>query len=186
MKKDTTSEEIKQIKNVKNPADNYRKTLFNYDLEIANVISQSKFFAAREEMYRDDKTTKGKNAYYQAVITLRKLQTFLNALKQAKNETWEDLDKIVSRYNSKYKKIWLLYFIEDYTIQEVAEAIPYDLRNLKRIIKSMKQDLITYLPYECIAFQKGENIDEDEEESEEEEATENGKQENGEEEKAQR
>ncbi len=154
MKKDTIEQKVVDIDIPKNPAESYRKTLFNYELEIANTISRSEFFAAREEMYRDDKTKKGKTIYFGAVVNLRKLQSYLIALKKGKNEAWSRLETIIDRYKPKKKKIWFMYFINGYSIQDIATNLPYDLRNLKRIIKAMREELITYLPYEELKDQE--------------------------------
>lgn len=148
MKDDTIELKAPDIEVPKNPAENYRKTLFNYDLEIANAISRAEFFSAREELYRDDTTKKGKQIYYGAVVNLRKLQTYLIALKKGKNEAWKRLEEIIDRYKPKKKKIWFMYFINGYTINEIAEKTYYEQRQLKRIIKSMREELITYLPYQ--------------------------------------
>ena len=48
----------------------------------------------------------------------------------------------------KKKKIWFMYFINGYSAQEISQMLPYDLRNLKRILKSMREELITYLPFQ--------------------------------------
>lgn len=154
MKDNTIEQKATDVETPKNPAESYRKTLFNYELEIANVISRSEFFAAREEMYRDDNTKKGKNIYFGAVVNLRKLQTYLIALKKGKNEAWQRLETIIDRYKPKKKKIWFMYFINGYSIQDIATMLPYDLRNLKRIIKSMREELITYLSYEELKDQE--------------------------------
>lgn len=148
MKDDTIEQKAVEVDIPKNPAESYRKTLFNYELEIANTISRAEFFAAREEMYRDDKTQKGKKIYFGAVVNLRKLQTYLNALKKGKNSAWSRLEEIVDRYKPKKKKIWFMYFINGYSAQEISQMLPYDLRNLKRILKSMREELITYLPFQ--------------------------------------
>ena len=148
MKDNTIEKKAIPVDIPKNPAESYRKTLFNYELEIANVISKSEFFAAREEMFRDDRTKNGKSVYFSAVVNLRRLQAYLIALKKGKNEAWQRLEVIIDRYKPKKKKIWFMYFINGYSIQEIATNLPYDLRNLKRIIKSMREELITYLPYE--------------------------------------
>ncbi|MGN0961000.1 MAG: hypothetical protein ACI4PF_02230 [Christensenellales bacterium] len=145
----------------KNPAENYRKTLFNYDLEISNAISMSELYSAREKMYRDNKTKKGKSAYFGAVVNLKKLEVYLNALKKGKNDALERLDTITEKYNTKKKNIWVMYFINGYSIKDISKIIPYDYRNLKRIIKSMKEDLITYLPYEDLKDIKVEEDEED-------------------------
>ena len=154
MKDNTIEQKATDVESPKNPAESYRKTLFNYDLEIANVVSRSEFFAAREEMYRDDNTKKGKNIYFGAVVNLRKLQAYLIALKKGKNDAWQRLETIIDRYKPKKKKIWFMYFINGYSIQDIAIMLPYDLRNLKRIIKSMREELITYLPYEELKDQE--------------------------------
>ena len=107
MKDDTIEQKAVEVDIPKNPAESYRKTLFNYELEIANTISRAEFFAAREEMYRDDKTQKGKKIYFGAVVNLRKLQAYLIALKKGKNSAWSRLEEIVDRYKPKKKKIWL-------------------------------------------------------------------------------
>ena len=146
--KNTIERKVSDVDTTKNPAESYRKTLFNYDLEIANATSRSEYFAAREEMYRDDNTKQGKKIYFGAVANLRKLRTYLNSLKKGQSDAWNRLEEIINRYKPKRKKIWFMYFINGYSIQEIADSLPYDPRNLRRIIKNMKEELITYLPYE--------------------------------------
>lgn len=148
MKNNTIQQTTNNVEVARNPAESYKKTLFNYDLEIANTISRSEFFSAREEMYRDDKTKQGKKTYFGAIVNLRKLQVYLNALKKGKNEAWSRLEQVVNQYKPKRKQMWFMYFINGYSIQEIAEMLPYDPRNLRRIIKAMKEELVTYLTYE--------------------------------------
>ena len=47
----------------KNPAESYRKTLFNYDLEINNAINLSELYASKVSYYKDDLTAKEKKIY---------------------------------------------------------------------------------------------------------------------------
>lgn len=152
----------------KNPAESYRKTLFNYDLEINNAINLSELYASQVSYYQDDLTAKGKKIYYSAVVNLKKIEAYLVALKKGKNNAWERLDRILSTYNPKRKKIRIMYFISGYSVRAISEAIPYELRNLKRIIKGMREELITYLPFEEFILKDNE-LEEDEEESQSQE-----------------
>ncbi len=127
---------------IKNAADSIRKVLFNYDLELVAAQGELKLAEAKVLRYKDEQNNKSKTLWANALIDEAKLNTFIEQLTKGKNETYAALEEILSIYTPKYKKIWLMYFIGNYTYEEIAEATNYTIDGISYTIKKIKKDLI--------------------------------------------
>lgn len=127
---------------IKNAADSIRKVLFNYDLEMTASIGELKICKAKVQRYKNPKTKREKEIYVNARINEEKLNVFIQQLTDGKNETWQALEDVLQTYTPRYKTIWLMYFISQYTYEEIAQKTNYSIDGVKFIVKKLKGDLI--------------------------------------------
>ncbi len=127
---------------IKTAADSVRKILFNFDLEMTASVGELKLARAKTLRYKNPKNNREKEIYTNARIDEEKLKVFIQQLTAGKNETWQSLEQILEIYNPKYKKIWLMYFISQYTYEEIAQKTNYSVDGVNFIIQKLKKDLI--------------------------------------------
>lgn len=137
-------EQGKKEKKPINAAEKIRRILFNFDLELTASLGELSLAKARVQRYADKKNRKELEIYTSACIDEAKLNVYIDQLTKGKNETYESLEKILETYNPKYKKIWLMYFIGQQTYEEISSKTYYSYNNVKKIIKKLRKDLISY------------------------------------------
>lgn len=138
MGKDSGVERGQQI------ADNIRKILLNCDLRI--VYAEGELKLANEERKLHSKLG-GKSHTRKALLAKARCETykvFIETVKKIKGEISLGLDTVLSRYTPKYKKIWIMYFIEQASIDEICSAVAYSRSNINVIISKLKNDLNHY------------------------------------------
>ena len=86
---------------IKNAADSIRKVLFNYDLELVAAQGELKLAEAKVLRYKDEQNNKSKTLWANALINEAKLNTFIEQLTKGKNETYAELEEILSIYTPK-------------------------------------------------------------------------------------
>ena len=138
--------------------DKIEKKYTIYTIEMAYTIKNEEISSNFEKLAKNEETLYGWFIFDESDEKLKQeilsrlkekgLEKVATHLKKGKNEAWKRLEEIIDRYKPKKKKIWFMYFINGYTINEIAEKTYYEQRQLKRIIKSMREELITYLPYQ--------------------------------------
>ena len=132
----------KERKNVKTAADSVRKVLFNFDLELVAANGELDLTRAKIQRYADKKNRREIERYTSARIDEEKLKAFVRQLIDGKNRTWSSMENILNTYSPKYKTIWLMYFISQYSYEEIAERTGYSIDGINFIIKKLKTDLI--------------------------------------------
>lgn len=122
-------------------ADNIRKILLNVDLRIVYAQGEIETAQADYELYsRLDNQRKALTA--KARIECYKV--YIENILKVKNEVSFGLNEVLDRYTPKQKRIWIMYFIEKASIQEIATEANYVTRNVDKIIQQFKSDLNYY------------------------------------------
>lgn len=129
-------------RNAKTAADSVRKVLFNFDLELVAANGELDLARAKIHRYADKKNKHEIERFTSARIDEEKLQVFVQQLIDGKNKTWKSMENLLSTYTPKYKTIWLMYFISQYSYEEIAEQTGYTIDGINFIIQKLKKDLI--------------------------------------------
>lgn len=132
----------KEIKEAKTAADSVRKVLFNFDLELVAANGELDLTKAKVQRYADKKNRQEIERYTTARIDEEKLKVFVQQLIDGKNKTWKSMENLLNTYTPKYKTIWLMYFISQYSYEEIAERTGYTIEGVNFIIRKLKKDLI--------------------------------------------
>lgn len=128
-----------------NALEKIKKTLINIDLEIVSADARLKVANANMEKLRDAKKPYLKKSYVSWAIEERKLTIYRARLIETKNEIYAAIESLLKTYRPKYREIWVLHFIQGHPIEEIAIVTKYADRHVKRIIASMRRDLIAYV-----------------------------------------
>jgi len=124
-----------------------KRMLFNCDLTIAYAHGEIKLRDAEMKLYEGRGGRKEQFKYIRAKTEKEQYEVFIEDINHIKEEITENLSIILDKYQPKYRQIFLLFFIESKTYQEIADITHYSFEAVKVIIKRLKNDLITlYLP----------------------------------------
>lgn len=125
-------------------ADSIRKLLLNCDLRLVYADGEQKIAQEDFKLYSklSGNTNRRKALYAKARVETYKV--FIKKITEIKGDITLNLDAVLSRYTPKYKKIWVMYFIEQASIDEICNAVAYSRGNVNVIIKKLKQDLNHY------------------------------------------
>lgn len=129
----------------RNALEKIKRTLFNIDLELIDVDSRLKLCEAKMQQFRDSKKRLASKQYISAAIDEKKLTIYRARLIETKNEIYAAIEPLLKTYRPKYREIWVLHFIQGHPIEEIAIVTKYADRHVKRIIASMRRDLIAYV-----------------------------------------
>ena len=137
-------EEITTNFKPKNPMDEVRLALFNYDLELCACESRQNFLKSKLEYFKGDLSPKGKRIVIGLLIDEKRERALHDALVSQKNITYNRVEEIIKTCNHRNQKIWLMYFIQNIDVEDIAKALNYSLRGTYKIIARMKEQLWTY------------------------------------------
>lgn len=122
-------------------AENIRKILLNCDLRL--VYAEGELKLAHEDFKLHSKVG-GQAHAKKAVRAKARCETYkvyIKNVSKIKGEISLGLETVLSRYTPKYKKIWIMYFIEQASIDDICSAVCYSRGNINVIIKKLKMDL---------------------------------------------
>lgn len=121
--------------------DRIRKTLFELDLRI--VQAEGEMRIAKEEFECNQKinTIRNQRLAMEAKMRRECYGTYIERLNSAKKSIYNNLDRVLSTYNARYKRIWVAYFIEKKTYDEIASEVSYTRDNVKKVVFRLKDEL---------------------------------------------
>ena len=123
-------------------AESIRKTLLNVDLRIVDAESKHKL------AYEDFKLLSklGGSANIKKALRSKSesevYRIYIENISKIKGELTYALDRVLSRYTPKYKRIWTMYFLEKASLQEIATETNYTRIAIDKIIYKLKCDLV--------------------------------------------
>lgn len=124
-----------------------KRFLYNCDLALVYANSEIQLRNAEIKLFEGDNRKKSRFRYFKAKQEKEQFEIFEDDINHIKDEITENLSIILDKYQPKYRQIFLLFFIESKSYQEIAEITHYSFEAVKVIIKRLKNDLITlYLP----------------------------------------
>ena len=136
-----------ETKKAKTIIENIRKLLFNCDL---TVIYANGEIALREATMRLNEGSRAKakqQKFINAKIDKERYEVFIADIENTKNEIMDNLNLILDKYQPRYKEVFVAYFLQDKTYQEIATQTNYSKEAIKVIVRRLKNDLLTfYIP----------------------------------------
>lgn len=124
-----------------------KRILFNCDLTIAYAKGEINLRNSIMSLYEGDMRKKSQQKFIRAKIEKERFELFVDEVEHTKTEIKENLNLIFDKYQPKYRQVFLLFFLEDKSYQEIAEQTNYSFEMIKLVIRRLKNDLITlYLP----------------------------------------
>ena len=140
MSADTSKQAQTIIDKIKQLLFNLELTIVYADGEIAVRRSTMKLYEGQTNRYKQRK-------FINAKVDEERFQIFKEDVENVKNEIMENLDIILSKYQARYKQIFVMRFFEEKTYQEIADETNYSLVAINRIVARLKNDLLTfYMP----------------------------------------
>ena len=122
-------------------AESIRKVLLNVDLRL--VYAEGELRLAQEDFKIYSKLGGQSNTRRALKAKARSecFRVFLSNINKAKGEITMGLDAVLSRYTPKYKRIWVMYFLEQASIDEICTEVAYSRENVNKIVQRLKLDL---------------------------------------------
>ena len=125
---------VEDSKQAKTVVERLKKLLYNYDLEIVYANGQVKLRQATMNLYENDSRKSSKKKFVVAKIDKERYENYIDELNNAKREITDNLEIILSKYTPRYKQIFIMYFFENKTYDEICDATAYSFDGLKTII----------------------------------------------------
>lgn len=122
-------------------ADNIRKMLFNIDLRL--TYAEGEYRTALEDFNLYSHL--GKRSSKRALLAKARSEcykVYAKNLRKTRDDMSRKVNSILDNYNPKYKRIWVMYFLEQASIETIGSATHYTTDNVKKVIGRLKSDLI--------------------------------------------
>ena len=134
----------------KTVVDKIRRLFLNYDLTVAYAMGEIEIRKQIMELYKGDERKPSQRKFIQAKIDLERYEIYVDAIIKAKKELEKNLLFVLNRYSSRYKDIFWKHCIELKSYDEIAETTGYSVVALKKIVHTVKQDVIGWFTDEDI------------------------------------
>lgn len=128
-------------------AESIRKTLLRIDMSI--VYAQSEIKLAHETFKAQSKSSSryAKKKAMEAKMRERCFKTYASNLESLREDVYEGVDYVLSRYEPKvYKDVWRMFFLQGKRIDEICGELHYSRSVINRVIKTLKDDLVDAYP----------------------------------------
>jgi RNA polymerase sigma factor (sigma-70 family) len=136
-----------ETKKAKTIIENIRKLLFNCDLTVVYANGE---IVLREVTMRLNEGSRAKakqRKFINAKIDKERYEVFIADIENTKNEIMDNLNLLLDKYQPRYKEVFVAYFLQDKTYQEIATQTNYSKEAIKVIVRRLKTDLLTfYIP----------------------------------------
>ena len=133
------TEDTKQAKNV---IQKLKKLLYNYDLALVYAKGEIKLREATMNLYSQDKRRYSQRKFLVAKVEKERFEDYISDLENSKREILDNLDIILSKYTPKYKQVFIMYFLENRSYDEIASETHYTFDGICDIIAKLKKDVI--------------------------------------------
>lgn len=121
--------------------------LFNCDLTIVYAKGEIEIRQANMNLNEGSKNKYKQRQFINAKIDKERYEIFVADIEHTKQELLENIDMILDKYQPRYKHVFIAYFLQDKTYSEIAEETNYSLDTINKVIRKLKDDLITfYIP----------------------------------------
>ena len=132
------------MKRAQNIATKLKVLLFNLDLTLEYAKSEIEVRRATMKLYQGETAKWKQRRFLEAKVDEERYQIYLEDIIKTRNELLENVELILSKHTERYKKIFLMFFLQDKSITEIADETHYSVDTVKKIIQKLKQDLLTF------------------------------------------
>ena len=133
------NDDTRQAKNV---IAKIKQLLYNFDLAVVYAKGEIKLRQATMNLYSQDKRRYSQKKFIVAKVDKERFEDYVSDLENAKQEIMDNLDIILSKYTPKYKQVFIMYFFENRSYDEIASETHYAIDGLKDIVAKLKKDVI--------------------------------------------
>lgn len=120
--------------------DKIRKTLMLLDLKIIEANGQLKLANEEFEFNQRFKQSANQKKAIEAKVRVECYKVFINNLIEAKKDILKNLDTVLSVYEEKDRKIWIMHFIQHKSVNQMAEELQFSTSAVYKIIAKFKEE----------------------------------------------
>lgn len=122
-------------------AKSIRKTLFRIDLSLTYAEAERRLAHEKYKLHSKETSKKGKKAAMRAKMRERCYQTYVDNVTGIREDVLGGVEWVLQRYTPKYRDVWVMYFLEQRTVEEMMDKLSYSKTSINRIIKQLKDDI---------------------------------------------
>lgn len=123
-------------------AERIRKTLLQIDLKLVEADALMKINDHDYQLNKRINTQKNQQKALEAKAIRECYKVYIENLGSIKKQVLDNLERVLDKYNSKYKQIWILYFIEHRPLEYISSQVHYTEDNVKKVVARLKSDLV--------------------------------------------
>lgn len=126
-----------------------RSFLMNSDLCVTYTEALIQQIDAEMKLYEGKQDKYSKRKFVELKIDKEKNIQYLEDTIANKQKLVANVEKVIDKYNSRYKKVFVYFFIENKSYREIADAVGYSEDRIKQILQILRRQLVlNYLPNE--------------------------------------
>ena len=133
------SGEMEQAKNV---IERIKVLLFNYDLELTYARGCVREFEITMRLYQNDHRKDRQRKFLSAKVDKERFENYIDEILDAKKEIMDNIDIVLSNYTPAYKRVFVMYFFENKTLEEISTETNYSFDGIRYIINKLKSLII--------------------------------------------
>ena len=109
---------------------------------IQQIDAEMKLYEGKQDKY-------SKRKFVELKIDKEKNIQYLEDTIAIKQKLVANVEKVIDKYNSRYKKVFVYFFIENKSYREIADAVGYSEDRIKQILQILRRQLVlNYSPNE--------------------------------------
>lgn len=109
---------------------------------IQQIDAEIKLYEGKQDKY-------SKRKFVELKINKEKNIQYLEDTIANKQKLVANVEKVIDKYNSRYKKVFVYFFIENKSYREIADAVGYSEDRIKQILQILRRQLVlNYSPNE--------------------------------------
>jgi RNA polymerase sigma factor (sigma-70 family) len=126
-----------------------RSFLMNSDLCVTYTEALIQQIDAEMKLYEGKQDKYSKRKFIELKIDKEKNIQYLEDTIANKQKLVANVEKVIDKYNSRYKKVFVYFFIENKSYREIADAVGYSEDRIKQILQILRRQLVlNYSPNE--------------------------------------
>lgn len=133
------SEDMEKAKNV---IERIKVLLFNYDLELAYARGCVRKNEITMRLYENDHRKDRQRKFLSAKVDKERFENYIDEIIDAKREIMDNIDIVLSNYTPVYKRVFIMYFFENKTLEEISSETNYSFDGVRWIINKLKSLII--------------------------------------------
>ena len=126
-----------------------RSFLLNSDLCVTYTEALIQQIDAEMKLYEGKQDKYSKRKFVELKIDKEKNIQYLEDTIANKQKLVANVENVIDKYNSRYKKVFVYFFIENKSYREIADAVGYSEDRIKQILQILRRQLVlNYSPNE--------------------------------------